>query len=118
MKARSDCIVCMMKQALNTANKNYKRAYDTNLYDIKKSERFSFLPHITLGSLRENYIKYLINDKQKENEVVARVKERIQKVISEAIAQMSDVERSLSFESISIYSAKTKKYVHSRKLKR
>jgi len=105
-----------MKKAMHNTNKKYKRAYDIDLYDIAKSEKHSYLPHISLGHLRTNYIKYLVNDPAKSNEIIDRIKERIVKAVSNAIENLDPDERSLSLDSLALYDTKKKKYVHKQEL--
>ena len=105
-----------LKKSFTNANKEYRRAYGADLYNVAKSEQFPFLPHISLGHLRVNYIKHLVNDPQKADKIIERIKKRIIKVFSTAIGQLPKNERKLSFDSIAIYNAKTRKYIHSREL--
>jgi len=105
-----------IKEALHHNNKEYKRACNVDLYDIKKSERHAYLPHISIGSLRTNYIKYLVNDASKADKVLERIKQRIIKVISDAISNLTPNDRKLSFDKLAIYNAKRRKYARERVL--
>jgi len=107
-----------MKQAMHNANKEYKRAYHIDLYDIAKSEKYPYLPHISLGHLRANYIKFLVNDASKADKVLERVKQRIIKVVSDAISKLAPSERKLLFDKLAIYSLKKRKFVHERVLEK
>lgn len=103
-----------MKKTMHHANQEYKRAYKIDLYDTAKSEQYDYLPHITLGHLRANYIKYLVNDSSKADAVLERIKQRIKKTVSDALANLTQEDRKLSFDSLALYDARKKKYVHKR----
>ncbi|MFC1842882.1 hypothetical protein ACFLYU_04455 [Candidatus Dependentiae bacterium] len=105
-----------MKKAMHHANKEYKRAYHIDLYDIAKSEKYPYLPHISLGHLRTNYIKFLVKDASKAEKVLGRIKQRIIKVASDVIANLASGDRKLSFNKLAIYDAKKKKYIKERAL--
>lgn len=105
-----------MKKAIHHANKDYKRAYHINLYDIAKSEKYTYLPHISLGHLRTNYIKHLVKDASKADKVLERIKQRIMKAVSNAISNLASNDRKLSFDKLAIYSVKKREYIKERAL--
>lgn len=99
------------KSAMRETNENYKRAYNINLYDIAASEKYPYLPHISLGHLRENYILYLINDAAKAPAILARIKQRILDAASALLSELSPEEKQLSFDKIALYDAQKRKYI-------
>ena len=100
-----------VKKIAYEANKEYKLAHQTDLYDIQKSERYSFLAHISLGHLRVNYIKYLIKDDLKADEVIARIKQSILSEVSRALLGLSVEDRTLYFNKLSIYDLSKRIYI-------
>ena len=76
------------KELVHTANEEYKSKYNVDMYDIAKSERHSFLPHLSLGHLRSNYIKNLINDESRADKVVEHIKQRIIETVSQVLSEL------------------------------
>ncbi len=107
-----------MKKAIHHANKEYKRAYHIDLYDIAKSEKHAYLPHISLGHLRTNYIKYLVNDVSKADKIVNRIKQRITKAVSDSISSLAPDNRKLYFDKLTIYDVRKREYIKERVLEK
>ncbi len=105
-----------MKKAAHHANGEYKRAYHTDLYDVTKSEKFPYLPHLSLGHLRLNYIRYLINDPSKETKVIERIKQRIKKEVENALTQIPLDDRKATIDKLAVYDLQKKKYIEDVKL--
>lgn len=105
-----------VKQSVHYFNKEYKRACNRDLYDIAKSERFSYVPHLSLGHLRVNYLKFLINDASKAEAIVERIKQKIIKIISENLARIDEADRKLNIEKLAIYDLKKRCYIKERVL--
>lgn len=82
------------KEALHLENKLYRGKSETDLYDIKKSEIFEYVPHIALGRLQSDSIKALFDNEQRGQEVLDKIKLRIQNevfpVISKLIEENND----------------------------
>ena len=102
------------KNALHEANEEYKMMNLIDLYDRQKSERYSFLPHISLGHLRVNYIKYLIKDDYKADEIIKRIKKRILMEISLMLSSFSLKDRMISINKLSIYDLQKRIYIKER----
>jgi hypothetical protein len=99
------------KTAVHEANQGFKRAYHTDLYDIAKSERHAYLPHLSIMQLRENYIKYLINDPAKADAAIRAIKQRIMQVVAEKFAALSEQERAVTSEKVALYDLEKRKFV-------
>jgi hypothetical protein len=103
-----------VKKAIHAANEQYTTTHNHSLYDRAKSERFPYLPHLSLGHLRENYIRHVMNGASKADAdtIIARIKQRIIVVVSQALADMSVEERSILFDKLSIYDAQKRTYIN------
>jgi hypothetical protein len=100
-----------VKQAVHKANKEYKLTHKVDLYDITKSEQFTFLPHLSLGHLRIKAIKELIKDKFQANKIIEIIKERIIKAISQEVSRILSTNKNISVNKLAVYDPKTRKYI-------
>lgn len=100
-----------MKNAMHKANSKYKAEHHGKLYDASKSERFPYLPHLSIGHLRANHIKDVMQDKAESDKVIERIKERIMNVVSQALAEMTVADKNASFDRLSVYDTKKRVYI-------
>jgi hypothetical protein len=101
-----------MKQAMHMADEQYATHHNHPLYDRSKSERFPYLPHLSLGHLRANHLKHVMNDEsEKTDKIIERIKQRIIEVVSHALAEMSVEERKIAFDTLNIYDVKKRVYI-------
>ena len=105
-----------LKASSHQANAEYCRVYGIDLYDIAKSERFPYKPHLALGALRVNYIKYLVNDSARESKIIEEIKQKIKAMAAQYLSQFDKRELLLDFTEVAIYSVRKQKYVHKVKL--
>lgn len=101
-----------LKASAHQFNAEYRQVYGIDLYDIAKSERFPYKPHLSLGALRVNYIKYLINDPAREEQVIEQIKREIKAMAAAYIAQLDKRDLMLDFNEIALYSVRKQKYVY------
>ena len=66
-----------IKSAMNEADKEYLQKHNLCLYNISKSERFAYLPHIGLGRIRSTSIKHHIKDASQADKIYATIMQRI-----------------------------------------
>lgn len=66
-----------MKAAMHQAYEAYKTGHGIDLYDVAKSEQFSYVPHIGLGRIRSTSIKERIQDKVHIDTLYGRIMQRI-----------------------------------------
>lgn len=66
-----------IKPVMHNLNTAYEAKYADGLYDISKSERFSYLPHVGLGRIRTTSIKQHVKDASRVDEVFNRITQRI-----------------------------------------
>ncbi len=97
------------------AQAHYKEAHGQDLYDIEKSEKFTYSPHIALGRLQPEYfskfVQGLPQEKQFRNgtpeereEIAQRIRERIKQEVFPLITQMLEtVPTSLDINSFCMY---------------
>ncbi|MDP3889252.1 MAG: hypothetical protein Q8Q25_01760 [bacterium] len=101
-----------IKGTAHQAHDDYKKIHHRDLYDIAKSERYPFLPHMGLGRIRSNSIKQHIKDKSLVNDTFERIKQRIKKaaqeVVKESIAASSS---KLSFNKIGVLDLAKQTYI-------
>lgn len=81
----------LVKALMHSANEAYSKIHGGPLFDIAKSERFPFVPHIGLGRLRSNSIKQQVKDQSRADEVLERIKSRVRdatlKLLAEIVSQ-------------------------------
>lgn len=107
-----------MKKIAHTINEDYKKGYALNMYDITKSERFPYLPHLSLGHLRANYIKSLIPDQIIAQQIIERLKKRIMHAVENELKNLFALEsRTIVITHVNIYDLKKRDYVKSIQLK-
>lgn len=101
-----------MKILAHKLNEDYKKIHERNMYDIAKSERFPYKPHLSLGHLRANYIKTLISDQTVAQQTIERIKKRIMQSVEQELKTLFATERrSVDIKSANIYDLKTRDYV-------
>lgn len=66
-----------IKDVLHRTNDSYMRDQNHVLYDLKKSEQFSYIPHIDLGRIQIKWLKKFINNPAIEDKIVETIKQRI-----------------------------------------
>ena len=78
-----------IKQFAHKAQMQYQAKYSQDLYDVIKSERYPFKPHISLGRLQGDSIKKMVCGADNADQVLQRIKERIHnEVMPTAIAPL------------------------------
>jgi hypothetical protein len=101
-----------MKSSMHKLNEDYKKTHKNSLYDIAKSERFAYKPHLSLGHLRANYIKALIPDKDLAEQTLVRIKQRILDSVTAELQKLFLTESNvLSMHGINVYDLKTRDYI-------
>ncbi len=100
-----------MKAAMHQVNQEYKDVHGVDLYAIAKSERFPYLPHLSLGHLRVNAIKEIVKDVSQAEKVIERIKQRVMKAVSDVLSKLTLDNRKVSFDTLSIYDLKKRTYV-------
>jgi hypothetical protein len=105
------------KELVHAANELYKSIHHIDMYDIARSERHSYLPHLSLGHLRLNYIKHLINDVSKAEKVIERIKQRIIETASQVLSELPLENRKIFFDTLSIYDLQKRIYIKNYVLK-
>jgi hypothetical protein len=93
-----------LKESLHQMNDGYKQVHHHDAYDISKSERFPFVPHIGLGRIRVHSIKQHIKDTQQIDEILGRLKQRIKKETSHLVKKLLTIEnRTIYFDGVCIF---------------
>lgn len=89
-----------LKTTLHIANDVYKSTHAQNLYDITKSERYPYIPHIGLGRIRSTSIK----EKNKTGVSLEKVQQRVLRDVQEIIDTIfQDRNRTLIFNTIAVF---------------
>jgi hypothetical protein len=99
------------KKIVHTANEQYKHVHHIDMYDINKSEKHSYLPHLSLGHLRVNYITHLVNDASNADKVVERIKQRILQAAMQILSESPLEIRKISFDKLSVYDQQKRMYI-------
>ncbi len=104
------------KDAVAQANQEYLNKYHADFYDRAKSEKYPFAPHITLGHLRVNYIKYVMQDDAKAEVITERIKQSILKIVLDALLEVPAADRAILFDKICIYDLQKRAYIREHSL--
>ena len=90
-----------IKEVIHEAHKQYKGKQHASLYDVTKSEKFPYLPHIGLGRIRTNSIRQHIKDTTHVATTFEQIRQRIIKeVLSVAEKMLSTETAKLHFDKI------------------
>lgn len=105
-----------IKEDMHQLNKEYQQANEADLYQISKSERFSYLPHIGLGRIRVTSIKKQIEvniqseDMKKIDPVFDQIAEHIVTQAAAIVKKILDSQKGIvSFTKISCLQLPSKK---------
>jgi hypothetical protein len=89
-----------------------------DMYDIAKSERFPYMPHLALGHLRASHIKGLISDQAVAQQIIERIKKRILNAVEQELKKLFASEnKTLLTSKVNVYDLKTRDYIKSVTLK-
>lgn len=99
------------KKAVHCADEQYKNIYHVAMYDRAKSEKHSYLPHLSLGHLRPNYIKHLINDTDKSAKIIERMKQRIIETATKVLSELPLEDKKIYFDKLSVYDLQKRIYI-------
>lgn len=93
-----------IKIGMHELNKEYQHTHKTVLYDVSKSERFSYLPHIGLGRIRAASIKKHIKDVSQIDAIYAKITQQILDVASVVVKELlSKNNNRLVFNSVCLF---------------
>lgn len=67
------------KETMNKVNEQYKNENNKNLYNIQKSEEFSYHPHIGFGWISVDAIKDRIKNTKQADEILEKIRQEILK---------------------------------------
>lgn len=102
----------IIKEAAHTANKQYKQLHNHSLYDVTKSERYPYLPHIGLGRIRSNSIKNNLKDPSQFTIIFERIQSRIKDAALESIeAVLNNNNNTLTCDTIGILDLNKHAYI-------
>jgi len=71
-----------IKSVMHKLNEEYEIKDGAELYDVTKSEKFSYLPHLGLGRIRTQSIKNNIKDPSQVEAVFDRIRMRIMELLT------------------------------------
>lgn len=101
-----------IKEKMHQLNSIYYKKHHYDLYNIKKSERFDFLPHMGLGRIRSQSIKNHIRDTGQTAAVFEKIKTRIIFLTKEKLqTKVTDYSFILVWEKVGLLDAKTQSYI-------
>lgn len=101
-----------IKETCRVAAAEFKQKYNTNLYDVAKSERFPYVPHSALGRIS---INALSNYSQKPEEgfvIFQKIKKRIEDEVFPTIKTLlSPEEKVLAIDSFCVFSFRSREVI-------
>jgi len=101
-----------VKRMVYQADGEYKKTHDRDLYDRAHSERFPFLPHISLGRIRTHSITLTIKDESLVHDTFERIKEKIKNAAQEIIKKTFTLaNQKYSFNKIGIFDPTKRMYI-------
>ena len=101
-----------IKKAMHQANDDYQQTHHKNLYDITKSEQYSYVPHIGLGRIRANSIKNQLKDQSQFPVIFERIQSRTKKITLEYIkTQLNSKNEKLVFDKIVIFNPTQQSFI-------
>ena len=80
-----------IKFVMHGLNSKYEKKHGKELYDIKKSEKFSYLPHMGLGRIRMQLIQSNIKGPSKMEEIFERIRNQIKDLIIKILKEQKDL---------------------------
>jgi hypothetical protein len=93
-----------IKETMHHANNEYEKKHHMSLYNITKSERHPYLPHIGLGRVRSNLIKKELKDPFQFSAIFERIQSRIKNATLECINnQLTNNNDKIVFDKIVIF---------------
>ena len=94
----------LIKTAMHKANSEYQKTHGNNLYDVTKSEHYSYVPHIGLGRVRTSSIKSQMKDPSQFGIVFERIQSRIKNIALDSIKnELNTHNEKLIFDKIGIF---------------
>lgn len=101
-----------IKSAAHTISGEYQSKNVSALYDLAKSDRFAYKPHLSLGFLRHQAIKKLVKDPANAQEIVERIKKRILEVLSKELGKiLAGAGAKITFDRVGVYDAQKKSFI-------
>lgn len=101
-----------IKELMHHANNEYKCNHQVDLYDIAKSERFPFLPHIGLGRIRSMSIKQHIKDSSQVDKILEQIKQRIKKEALKIVKiSLTTDNQKISFNRIGLFDLQKRDFI-------
>lgn len=101
-----------IRKIANQANYEHSQRYGKTFYDVAKSERYLFIPHMGLGRIRSQSIKNFIKDASQIPIIFERIKQKVKhmtlKTINESLTLSNN---KLSFYKIGILDLKKQTYI-------
>jgi len=90
----------IMKTTARSADDMYKQTCKQSLYDVNKSERYPYLPHMGLGRIRSTSIK----EKNKTGVSFEKLQQRVLRDVQEAINSLfADKNLALHFKTMIVF---------------
>lgn len=109
----------MIKKTAHEANEQYKQIHNHNLYNIEKSERYPYHPHIGLGRLRSDSIKTQLKDPKQFPVIFERIQSRVKKITMECInTVLTQDNKKLMIDRIGILDLNKRTYIKEYVLKK
>jgi hypothetical protein len=101
-----------IKQSMHKLNEVYYMQHGQDFYNISRSERFSFMPHMGLGRIRSQSIKNHIKDSSQIKDTFERIKSRILLLTREKLESLFNMKSlPIFFEKMGLLDLKKQSYV-------
>ncbi len=100
-----------IKEVMHDASKNYKEKEKHGLYDIAKSERFDYVPHMGIGRIRSGSILERVKDPSAAETIFKKIQQRIVEAVNDVIKSDSSWNPKLSVEKIAVVDLHKQQYI-------
>lgn len=103
-----------LKTVAHASNDQYKCKHHKDLFNIKKSEQHSFLPHIGLGRIRIRSIQEHIKEKSNIEAVLHKIRQRIEQTTLESIKKNFNLgSNKIFFNTVTVLDLNKQEYLKS-----
>lgn len=100
-----------IKHMMHVASNEYQKVHSELLYDIAKSERYPFKPHMGIGRLRIQSIKQRLDGKEDVDVIIERIKEKILLAVQQVVKELCLHNREIIFTNIMVLDLSKRAYL-------
>jgi len=77
-----------IKERTHAMNQAYEQEHSVPLYNVAKSEKFDFLPHMGLGRLRVRHIVKHVKDESQTEKILAQIRDALSERVRDVVRSL------------------------------